>query len=476
MQSYGYLQKQLAGLTSDSISAELARRHFSDFVQHTKKDYVFNWHHLALCEKLEAFAKGQIKKLAIFMPPQHGKSELSTRRLPAYILGLRPSAKIAICSYADTLAQSFNRDIQRIIDDTAYHQVFPETYLNASNVSNDAHAAYLRNASIFETVGHRGFVKTVGVGGSLTGTPVDIGMIDDPFKDREEAMSIRIRNKVASWHADVFRTRMHNDSQELLIMTRWDEDDLAGRLLAIENDWTVVMFQGIKDRNIPGDPRRIGQALWPEKHSLERLLKVKRDSPITFNSLYQQEPKADENTLVYPKWDEVATMPGVYPVVYGLDFGFTNDPTVIVAIEVHKNDIWIDELVYKPGMLNNDIKKAAVAHGIGFRRIIADHDEKDITELQKITVDADTMEKLPKLNITAAEKGPGSVVRQVGMCRKLRIHVTTRSHNLKRELKSYVFVTHGTKVSNEPVDANNHACDAWRYAYIMYNKTSKIRV
>src|SRR5690606_16696316 len=168
-----------------------------------------------------------------------------------------PKTKICVCSYSATLAESFNRDIQRIIDDIPYHDVFPETVLNESNVTTDAHGAYLRNSEIFETVGFRGFVKTVGVGGSLTGTPIDVGIIDDPFKDREEAMSTRIRDKVWSWYTDVFRTRLHNESQELVIMTRWDQDDLAGRILKRENDWEVVTFQAIKERDIPGDPRNI---------------------------------------------------------------------------------------------------------------------------------------------------------------------------------------------------------------------------
>jgi len=155
----------------------------------------------------------------IFVPPQHGKSELATRRFPAYQLGANPNCKIAICSYSSTIASTFNRDIQRIIDDKPYSEVFPLTTLNENSAINPSKNAYLRNSETFEIIGHQGFVKTVGVGGSLTGTPVDLGIIDDPFKDREEAMSTTIREKVYNWYTDVFSTRLHNASQQLLIMT-----------------------------------------------------------------------------------------------------------------------------------------------------------------------------------------------------------------------------------------------------------------
>jgi hypothetical protein len=274
-----------------NAEAELARRNLSDFVRYTKPDYHFNWHHYTVCDILDQFSRRRIRKLMVFMPPQHGKSELTTRRLPAFLVGLNPDLKIAICSYSATIASNFNRDIQRIIDDRPYFDVFPDTSLNEQSAINPSKNTFLRNSEIFEIIGRQGFVKTVGVGGSLTGTPVDIGIIDDPFKDREEAMSVRIRDKVYSWYTDVFKTRLHNDSLQLMVCTRWDEDDLAGRILQSENDWHVVSFPAVKERESPDDPREIGEALWPERHSLDRLLEIKETSPFTFSSLYQQEPR-----------------------------------------------------------------------------------------------------------------------------------------------------------------------------------------
>jgi hypothetical protein len=213
-------------------------------------EYEVNWHHKLLCDKLDNFVSGKIKRLLVFMPPQHGKSELVSRRLPAYMLGLNPKLKIVGASYSADLAQSFNRAVQRIIDSEDYHKLFPNTYLNRSNVRNDAKGSYLRNSDMFETVNHKGFYKSVGVGGSLTGTPADIAIIDDPVKDAIEALSPTYRNRTWNWFTDVLLTRLHNDSQILITQTRWHEDDLSGRILSAigktGEQWDILTLPAIK--------------------------------------------------------------------------------------------------------------------------------------------------------------------------------------------------------------------------------------
>lgn len=446
--------------------AALARRNFKAFVEYTKPDYQFNWHHNLVCDKLDQFGKGKIKRLMLFMPPQHGKSELATRRFPAFQLGLKPSTKIAICSYSDTLSTAFNRDIQRIIDDNPYHDVFPNTFLNSSNVVSSSQSSFLRNADIFETVGHRGFVKTVGVGGSLTGTPVDLGIIDDPFKDREEAMSIRIRDKVWSWFTDVYRTRLHNDSQELLIMTRWDEDDLAGRILKSEQGWEVVVFQAIKERTIEGDPRAIGEPLWPERHSLERILAIKETSPFTFQSLYQQEPKPSTEALVFPEWDYYEDEPDITPL-YGLDFGFSNDPTGLVQVKIHKQDMYLREIIYKKGLTTPDLDMEMNATIPKWARISAD------------SADPRSREDLKRKgwsNITPSIKGADSVVNGINWIKGFKLHVHKDSHNLKTELLNYQWLMYGGKPTNMPIDTYNHLIDAIRYTKSIHKISTGIHV
>ena len=262
--------------------------------------------HKRYYEQLTKFAHGGIKKLMVFMPPQHGKSEGSTRRLPAFICGERPDSKIAIVSYNAPKARKFNREIQRIIDTPEYHEIFPETTLNASNVTTVA-GAWLRNADEFEIVGRRGSVKTVGVGGALTGEPVDVLMMDDIYKDAKTAWSQTVRDSVSDWYDTVAETRLHNGSQQLIVFTRWHEDDLAGRLLKQQgeydpaenpNGWVVVTYRAIKEgAPTDYDPRQEGEALWEERHSREKLEATRKRNPHVFESLYQQNPKPAEGLM-----------------------------------------------------------------------------------------------------------------------------------------------------------------------------------
>jgi len=265
-----------------------AREDILGFTRYTKKDYEVNWHHRAYAEKLDAFIRGDIKKLMVTMPPQHGKSELSTRRLPAFMLGRNPDLRIAIAAYSHTVAAKFNRDIQRIIDSPEYREVFPDTTLNSMNVRTIA-GSYLRNEDEFEVVGHRGSVVTVGAGGGLTSRTVDVGIIDDIYKDAAEAWSETVRTARQEWYDTVFKTRLHNDSRQLIVMTRWHEEDLCGVLLQTEDDWEVVRFKAIDDD---------GRPLWPEKHSLETLLDIREHKPVVFESLYQQNPTPKEGLLL----------------------------------------------------------------------------------------------------------------------------------------------------------------------------------
>lgn len=443
-----------------SARAELSRRNLRDFVEYTKRDYVFSWHHIAICEKLDQFAKGKIKKLMLFVPPQHGKSELATRRFPAFALGLNPNLKIAICSYSATIASNFNRDIQRIVDDPIYSEVFPKTSLNENSAVNPSKNTYLRNSETFEIVGHTGFVKTVGVGGSLTGTPVDIGIIDDPFKDRQEAMSSTIREKVWSWFTDVFETRLHNNSQQLVIMTRWDEDDLAGKILKRDSDWEVIRFPAIKKRDSPDDPRQIGEVLWPEKHSLERIQKIEDTSPVTFNSLYQQEPKAPKDLLVFPEWSEIDEMPTGLTTYYGGDFGL---PTAIIEVMWDNSNLYLNEIMYdetnptNPEIIENlkkfkiDITKPYVWDPAEPRSI------KDLRALGMSAIDDYSKDK---------------ILYGINQIEELKIHVTKSSHNLKKELNHYQYMTFKGKKTSDPIDDFNHLIDPIRYVLGRFKKRS----
>jgi predicted phage terminase large subunit-like protein len=256
--------------------------------------------------KLTDFAHGKIKKLMVFMPPQHGKSEGSTRRLPAFIVGDRPDTKVAIVSYNSPKARKFNREIQRIIDAPQYREIFPDTRLNASHAITGS-GTWLRNADEFEIVDRCGSVKTVGVGGALTGERVDVLIMDDLYKEAKTAWSPVVWESVSDWYDTVAETRLHNDSQQLIVFTRWHEDDLAGALLRQQgvydpvgnpDGWVVVVYQAIKEGAPTGyDPRQEGEPLWAERHSLKKLQSIRSRNPHVFESLYQQNPKPAEGLM-----------------------------------------------------------------------------------------------------------------------------------------------------------------------------------
>lgn len=253
----------------------------------------------------------------ITMPPQHGKSEGSTRRLPAYMLGINPDLKIAVASYNTSFASKFNRDIQRIVDTEKYARIFPETSLNSSNVVTVSNS-YLRNSLEFEIVNKKGGLKSIGRGGALTGNKVDIMIMDDLYKDYMEGNSPTIRDTVWDWYISVVKTRLHNNSQELIVFTRWHEDDLIGSLEKmgkvknIENiedlvsmdlkhdEWVKVNFEAIKEsEQTPIDLRDYGQPLWPDVHSLDKLQGIKEMDIEKFNCLYQGNPMSSEGMMYY---------------------------------------------------------------------------------------------------------------------------------------------------------------------------------
>lgn len=390
------------------------------FTLYTKNNYQVNWHHRDVCDKLNRFASGEIKKLAIYMPPQTGKSELSSRRLPAFLLGLDPNLKIAICAYAAEHAQSFNRDVQRIIDSAEYKELFPETKLSSKNVAtSEGGGSYKRTANIFEVVGYEGFLKTVGIGGPLTGTPVDIGIVDDPFKDHEQAYSSVYRDRAWNWYNSVFKTRLHNDSQELILLTRWHEDDLAGRIMKEEGDeWEVITYPALKeDNDNPDDPREIGEALWPEKHSKERYDKIKSSAPTIFASMYQQRPAAKEGNMIKRSYFfRYNLLPDAINHIY-IDTASSekelkeNDPTGIMVYRTDSHRLYIvyyEEAHYSMPELKRRVRELANQHLTPFQSIINienKHNAKSLEqELKEIPENIDLNVKLENIKGTKRER------------------------------------------------------------------------
>lgn len=330
-----FLQNNLRNmeLLRKELAREKARRSIAEFCLFTDKLYQMNWHHRLLCEYLDAFTKKKIRRLMVFMPPRHGKSELVSRKLPAFIFGQNPDASIISTSYSADLAQRMNRDVQRIIDSITYEELFPETRLYGKNIRTvTGHA--LRNSDIFEIVGHRGSYRGAGVGGGITGMGGDYIIIDDPIKNREEANSTTYREKLWEWYTSTLYTRQEREGSILITLTRWHEDDLAGRLLELArkdpsaDQWEILLLPAIAEKNRhPRDPRREGEALWTGKYPLNELMKIKATVGIyDWSAMYQQRPQPAGGTIFKREWmnKTYRELPAGATIIQSWDLPFKN--------------------------------------------------------------------------------------------------------------------------------------------------------
>ena len=270
--------------TLEQVRAAKARRSLLSFTEYTLPQYRRAAHHHLIADKLEAVERGDIDRLMIFMPPRHGKSELASKRFPAWCLGRNPQRQIIAASYNSDLASDFGRNVRNIVASPEFGQVFHDVTL-----APDSQAANRMNTN------RGGTYVAAGVGTAVTGRGADIALIDDPFKDREEADSERRRETVWDWYRSTLYTRLMPGGAIVLIQTRWHEDDLAGRLLEHEGDqWDVLELPALH-------PER--GALWPEWYDEAALLRIKDTiGPREWSALYQQQPQPDEGTFFQRDW------------------------------------------------------------------------------------------------------------------------------------------------------------------------------
>ncbi len=340
---------QAEGMLFQAESEQIlkARTNLLDFTRYTKPDYEVSWHHKVVCGYLDAFAMGQIKRLMIFMPPRNGKSELVSRRFPAYLLGLDPNRQIALASYASSLASSMCLDVQNIMDEPRYHRIFPKSQILQKGMEFEGKPPK-RQAEYFEMVRREqfGYMKTVGVGGGLTGFGFSDGIIDDPFKNREEADSDTTRESIWKWYNSVFHTRMNSEDASICItLTRWHEDGLEGRLLeqaksdARADQWIVLELpaefeEGNDDHPINrNDKRTIGQPLWPTRYSKRYLDAQRIASPRDFAALHQQRPYTEGGMILKKHWWRYYLPPG------------HDKPAGLTELECHVFPRYYDELI-----------------------------------------------------------------------------------------------------------------------------------
>lgn len=286
------------------------------FTKRTFFDYEIGWHHRVLTEYLNRFIRKEIRRLIITMPPRHGKSELTSRRLPALIHGLYPNDEILATSYNNNLATDMTKDIQRIMDTDDFKDIFPQVRIP----KDGGEAGYKRTQNEHEIMPfqhedklwtwHTGTYKSSGVGGSFTGRGGDWILIDDPIKNREDADSQLFRENLWKFYTSTLRTRLEKNGSILITMTRWHEDDLVGRLLSKSKEdkeadqWVVLNLPAIKENNLnKDDVRELGQALWPEKYNEDYLRATKASiGSRDWNALYQQSPVQEGGNIIKDHW------------------------------------------------------------------------------------------------------------------------------------------------------------------------------
>lgn len=251
-------------------------------------------HHKLIAHYLQKAERGEIARLAIFMPPRSGKTYLAANYFSAWYLGRNPTHQVVYASYNESRASDIGRDVRNLMASPIHQDVFP-----AGCLAKDAKASRR-----FSTDAGGNFFA-VGSGGALTGRGAHLAILDDLIKDNVDAASEVNRIKLQEWFTSVLYTRlMPGHNIIVLIMTRWRYDDIASYLLndLSHEDWTVLNLPALaEEKDILG--REPGESLWPEKFPVERLLRTKKTLPSNqWNALYQQRPVPDKGEMIQLDW------------------------------------------------------------------------------------------------------------------------------------------------------------------------------
>ena len=267
----------------------LNRLRFEEWLPQVTPQWTWDWpHQKYLYEALQRVTDGTCKRLMIFMPPRHSKSETVTVRYAAYRIESEPKTNVILGSYNQKLANRFSRKVKKIVK--------PRIKL-----SPDRKAVEEWETAI------GGGLRAVGVGGGITGFGGNLILIDDPVKSREQAESEAYRENCWEWFNDDLYTRLEPNAAIILTMTRWHDDDLAGRLLkqAKEDggeEWEVVSLPAVAEDDDPLG-RKPGEALCPDRYDEKAFARLRTNlGAYSFAALYQQRPVPIEGALFKRDW------------------------------------------------------------------------------------------------------------------------------------------------------------------------------
>jgi predicted phage terminase large subunit-like protein len=355
----------------------------------TKSKYQITPQARLLCQVIEKIERGELKRVAVSIGPQFGKSEVLSRAAPAWLAGRNPSRNMILGSYNQTFAEEFGDDVRARVTSAAHRQVFPAHELRKGGQAKDLLITTQGGKSAF-----------VGVGGSGTGKPADYFFVDDPIRNDEDAQSPTMRNRLWNWFTKVANTRIHNDSAIAIVHTRWSEDDLIGRLCDPDHPQRNKEYAGISDEwtyiNIPAvvsDPElakalgltleaqkddlvraQFGEkpiaALWPEKFSLRFLASQKRLDKRGFTALRMGRPAPEDgdffkaaDLIEYHSTDELPKRLRMYGASdHAVTEKQKNDASVIGCVGIDENDdIWVMPDIVWDRMETDGIVEAMLA-------------------------------------------------------------------------------------------------------------------
>ena len=290
------------------------RSNFLDFVKHVWPDFIEGKHHKEIADKFNKLAEGKIKRLIINMPPRHTKSEFGSYLLPAWMVGKNPKLKIIQSTNTTELSVRFGRKAKQLMDSPEYKEIFK------TRLKEDSQAA-----GKWETQ-QGGEYYAAGVGSAITGRGADLLIIDDPHTE-QDAMNSQALDRTFEWYTSGPRQRLQPGGSILLIMTRWNEKDLTGKLISAQKEikadqWELIEFPAI----MPS-----GKPVWPQYWSLKDLEGVKASIPGSkWNAQYMQKPTSEEGALIKREWwqdwdkDE---MPILEHVIQSYDTAFMKKET-----------------------------------------------------------------------------------------------------------------------------------------------------
>ena len=245
-------------------------------------------HHRLMIDELEKVASGETDRLMLLMPPGHAKSMYATILFPSWWFSQHPRSSVISSSYGAELADDFGRKVRAVVAK------------NSTSIGYDLASDNKAVARWATTKG--GAYFGLGVGGATTGRRADLIIVDDPVKGAQEAASDTTRDAIWNWYQANLYTRATPGARIILIQTRWNEDDLGGRLLSAQDDggdkWRVLRLPALCDTNDDPLGRSIGEALWPEWEDVGKLARKRAAVGEYFwSALFQQNPRPDEGSL-----------------------------------------------------------------------------------------------------------------------------------------------------------------------------------